>query len=63
MQSKSKETIFFKALTLKTLVQGAHVLYSFEANKLKERWARPIIDPQGFELEGGEIENISSKFC
>ena len=33
----------------------AQLLFSFEAHKLKGRWARPKVDPQGFELEGGEI--------
>ena len=33
----------------------AQLLFSFEAHKLKGRWARPTVDQQGFELEGGEI--------
>ena len=33
----------------------APLFFSFEAHKLKGRWARPKVDQQGFELEGGEI--------
>ena len=33
----------------------AQLLFSFDAHKLKGRWARPKVDQQGFELEGGEI--------